>query len=83
MGLICILLQVWIIALVIRIVLTWFPTDPDSPVATIRGYLALITDPVLTPVRKVLPDVNLGSARLDLSPLLVIIGAQIILGFLC
>ena len=46
--------------------------------ATVAGFLYLVTDPVLTPLRRVLPPVRLGSVLLDLSPIVVIIGLQVL-----
>lgn len=78
MEIICLALTIFIVLLVVRMVLTWFPLDPDGMMATIAGFLFVITDPILAPIRRVLPPVRIGSAALDLSPLVVLIGVQII-----
>ena len=64
----------WII--IIDAILTFFPTvDRRSPyVKLIRG----ITEPMYRPIRKVIPTVRLGDVGLDLSPIIVILGIQLI-----
>jgi len=46
--------------------------------ASVAQFLYRITEPVLAPVRRVLPPMG----GLDLSPLVVIIGIQILTGIL-
>ncbi|MFQ5557839.1 MAG: YggT family protein [Acidimicrobiales bacterium] len=80
---VCVLLLLYLIAIVARVLLSWFPLDPDGMLATIGGFLYLVTDPVLLPLRRVLPPVRLGSVALDLSPIIVIVGVQILSSILC
>jgi YggT family protein len=47
--------------------------------ATVNGYLRVVTDPVLDPVRRLLPRVGM----LDLSPLVVLIVIQVIQAIVC
>ena len=83
MEIICLLLQLYLVAIFVRIVLSWFPLDPNGFMATVAGFLYVITDPVLAPLRRALPAVRLGNVALDLSPIIVIIGIQVLIGFLC
>ena len=70
------------IAIFARILLSWFPLDPDGVMATIGGLLYMITDPVLGPLRRVIPPLRLGNIALDLSAIIVIIGLNVILSLL-
>lgn len=79
MGLICALLQAYVIAIFVRIVLSWFAPEPGGAVASIERFLRSITDPVLEPVRRVMPRTGM----LDLSPLVVLIGIQILQAAIC
>jgi YggT family protein len=79
MSLICTLGQLYFIALIGRILLSWFPISPDSPFATIFSFLYTITEPVLGPVRRMLPPIGMGGMGLDLSPIIVFIGLQLVL----
>lgn len=83
MVIICNLLTIYMLMIVARIVLSYFPLDPDGAMATVAGFLFMITDPVLGPIRRVLPPLRLGGAAIDLSPLVVLIGIQILQGVIC
>jgi YggT family protein len=72
-------LQAYIVVLLARIILTWFPINPWSRVARFERVLAAITDPVLRPVRRILPPIRVGSMGLDLSPIVVFFGLEIII----
>lgn len=77
------ILQAYIVVLLIRIVLTWFPINPWSPMARVVRVLAAITDPVLVPVRRVLPPLTLGGASaIDLSPIVVFVALEILISVL-
>ena len=76
--------QAYLVVLLVRIVLTWFPINPWSRLARVVRWLSAVTDPVLVPVRRVLPPLRLGGggAALDLSPLVVFIALEIVLSIL-
>jgi YggT family protein len=69
------LLNLYLLAIFARIILSWFPINPGSPVATVAGVLYSITEPVLGPIRRVLPSVGM----FDLSPIVVIFAVQLVL----
>ncbi len=75
-SLIVLLLNLYLLAVLGRIILSWFPVSPDSPVASISSFFYAITEPVLGPVRSVLPSIGM----FDLSPIVVIIGIRILIG---
>lgn len=78
------LLQAYLVILLVRIVLTWFPIHPWSRLARVVRVLARITDPVLAPLRRVLPPLRLGGggAAIDLSPLILFFGLEILINLL-
>ncbi|MCB1013518.1 MAG: YggT family protein [Acidimicrobiales bacterium] len=78
MQLLCTLLTLYLLAVFARIILSWFPLEPGGAMAGVYQFLFTITEPVLGPLRRVIPPVGGGSFRLDLSPLIVLIGIQII-----
>ncbi len=74
----CLLAQAYFFALLARILLSWFPVSPDGLVATIFSFLYAITEPVLGPIRRVLPPVAMGGMGLDLSPIILIFVLQLV-----
>jgi YggT family protein len=77
-DLLCLAIVLYIIAMFGRFILSWFPIASDSPVAVVARVLFRITEPVLGPVRRLLPPVRLGGGALDLSPLIVLFTLQYI-----
>ncbi|HEY4485179.1 MAG TPA: YggT family protein [Nitrospiria bacterium] len=55
----------WVI--IIRALITWVNPDPYNPIVQ---FLYKITEPVLHPIRRLVPVYNIG---IDLSPLIVIL----------
>jgi len=82
-GLICTALTLYLIAIFGRIILSWFPLDPNGVAATIAGFLYMITDPILGPLRRAIPPVRLGTMALDLTPIIVIFGISILQRNIC
>ncbi len=61
------LLQALSWAIIIRILLSWFPNiNPDNPVIQL---LHSITDPILEPARRIIPTIGM----IDISPLVVLL----------
>jgi YggT family protein len=75
---VCLLLNLYLLALFARIILSWFPISPDSPMAPVFSFLYSVTEPVLGPIRRLLPPVGMGGMGLDLSPIIVVFGAQLL-----
>ena len=74
--------QLYIYVLIARILLSWFPVQPWSNLAKVVRALARVTDPVLVPVRRVIPPVRVGGMAIDLAPLAVMIALVIIVNIL-
>ena len=72
------LLQLYVILIFGRIILSWFPITPGSALAPVHNFLLAVTEPVLGPVRRALPPMRVGAVGLDLSPLIVLIGFQVL-----
>lgn len=70
----CLLLQFYVLAIFGRVLLSWFPFNPDGAMATVAGFLYAVTDPVMRPVRRMLPAARFGGMALDFSPVIVIFG---------
>lgn len=78
MEVICLLLSVYVLIVLVRIISSWFPMDPSSPIATALRVLDVVIDPVLVPIRRKLPPAQVGGMALDLSPLVLLLGVQVL-----
>ncbi len=58
-------------AVLIRVILSWVAPDPYNPMVRI---IVQITEPIMAPVRKLLPPMG----GFDLSPLFVLLGIQLL-----
>lgn len=70
----CSLVGLYTYLIIGRVILSWFPANPNGPLGQLLHVVHLLTDPVLVPVRKVLPL----AGPLDLSPLVVLLFLQIV-----
>ena len=83
MGIVCLILRIYSLVIFARIILEWVPVGNEHPVAQVRAVLRAVTEPVLGPVRRMLPPLRTGSIALDLSPLAVILGITVLNWILC
>ncbi len=67
----CRLLEAYFLVLIGRVVLSWFPISPGSGLATVYSIVYALTEPVLGPVRRLMPPIGMGGMGLDLSPIIV------------
>lgn len=72
LTLLVLLIRSYMLVIVVRVLLSWMPLDPRNPLVT---FIDSITEPILAPVRRLLPT---GRMTVDLSPLFVLLA----LGFL-
>lgn len=83
MSIICTALALYVWVVIARIILEWIPVPGDHPVGQLRRFLAQITDPILVPLRRVIPPLRTGTIALDLSPIVLILGLQIVQAVIC
>jgi YggT family protein len=74
LNLLCSLISVYYIILFARVILSWFPMQPGTALASIASIIYQITEPVMGPVRRIIPTVGM----IDISPIVVFFGIQII-----
>ena len=79
---VCALLNLYVLAILARVLLSWFPLHPDGPMATVAGFLCAVTDPLMLRLRRVIPPVRLGGVALDLSSVVAIFGIVVLRGLL-
>ena len=68
------LVTIFIYIIVINALLTWVTPDPSNPIVQL---LALISAPIIEPIRRVVPPV---AGVLDLSPIIAILGLYVVQG---
>ncbi len=87
MDLVCFILGVAFYVLIIWIVLGWivaFGRLPwGHPIRKIYDTLASVIEPVLRPIRNLLPPLRMGGMGLDLSPLILFFGLSILQRIIC
>jgi YggT family protein len=74
----CRLVQAYIIVIFVRVILSWFPISPGSGMASIYSVVYNLTEPVLGPIRRLMPGIGVGGMGLDLSPIIVILLVQLL-----
>jgi YggT family protein len=67
-----ILFVYWVIIL-IRVILSYFPAPASTIVRTLEKVVFALTEPVLAPLRRIIPPLRLGGMAMDLSPMIVIL----------
>ena len=65
------LLQILSIAILVRVLLTWFPIDQSNPIIRL---LFDVTEPVLAPFRRIIPKIGM----FDLSPIAAMLVIQFV-----
>ena len=61
--------QLFTYLILARVLLSWFPINPRGPMGQVVGWVMAATEPVLAPLRRVLPSFG----GLDLSPMIVLL----------
>jgi YggT family protein len=70
-----IIAQLYVFVLIARAILSWFPLRSDSPFIPVSRFLNAVTEPILAPVRRVIP----AAGMFDLSFLIVVLVLEIII----
>jgi YggT family protein len=73
-AILCQLTLLYEVAIILRIVFSWFPISQGGAMAKVNGVLVAVTDPVLGPLRRVLPSTGV----IDLSPLVALLTLEIV-----
>ena len=82
LHLIVTVLQIYLLFLFGRILLSWFPPPQSGFMVSLQRFLFAVTEPVLAPLRAILPPVRMGGMALDLSPTVLILAIFVLIGFL-
>jgi YggT family protein len=80
---ICILLFIYWIVLLVRVISSFFPIPFSGPVRQIMDIVYAITEPVMRPLRNMIPPIRMGAIALDLSPIIIFIVIAVLRQVLC
>ena len=87
LGLLCSVLRlvIWVVIawIVLSYVVMFGRVGWDHPVRRLYDGLTKVIEPVMRPIRQVIPPVRLGGAAVDLSPLILIVGLNLLIWFVC
>jgi YggT family protein len=64
--------------IVLSYIVTFGRLGWDHPVRRVYTALSKVIEPVLRPIRAVIPPVRMGGAAIDLSPLILILGLSLL-----
>jgi YggT family protein len=78
-GILCAILIVFIVVLVLRAVLSWFPVRPGTTLAQVNGILFDLTEWALRPMRQLIPPVGM----FDVSFMVLLFGLFILYRVIC
>jgi len=81
-SLLCVVLQIYYLILIVRIVLSWVPSVPEPVRPLARGVRA-VTDPLLIPLRGLIPSIRMGAMAIDVSPILLFLAIVILQRVVC
>lgn len=81
-SLVCLALNGLYILLIVYVVLSWVPRPPEPLLPVVRGVHRIV-DPLVRPLRQVVPPIQLGGMGLDISVLVLFFILVIVQGFVC
>lgn len=79
LDLVVTLLQVYFYAVFAWVILSWIRVSSTHPLGRVQHFLDRIIYPVILPIRRVVPPIRIGGGALDLSPIILLIGIQIVI----
>ena len=65
------LCDLFTILIIIRAILSWFPISPTNPIVSVLNQ---VTEPILAPLRRIIPRLGM----IDITPMVAIIILQVI-----
>jgi len=75
----CALVTAYLVVLFARAIMSWFPIRPGTPWSSVYGILLDLTEPVLAPLRRIIPPAGM----FDLSFLVLFLALGILRAAIC
>lgn len=78
-GIPCAILTAYMVVLFARAILSWFPINAGTPIANIYRVLIDLTEPLLAPLRRVIPPAGM----FDLSFMVLALAVVVLQSIVC
>jgi len=75
----CSLGNLYVLILVARAILSWFPIRSDSPFVPVSRFLNLVTEPILAPFRRIIPPAGMFDVSFIVAVIVVEIFTSVVL----
>jgi YggT family protein len=79
----CIALYAYMIIMLVRVFSSYFPAPRSEAFRRFMDLVHAVTEPVLRPLRSLLPPLRMGGMGLDLSPIIVFVVIGILTNYTC
>lgn len=76
------LLLLYFYAVFAWVILSWIHVSSVHPLGRVQTFLDRIIYPVILPIRRVIPPIRIGGGALDLSPIVLLLGVQLLRRFI-
>jgi YggT family protein len=78
-NVLCALITAYLVVLILRAILSWFPIRPGTTMAAISRLLSDLTEPVVAPIRRMIPPAGM----FDIAFMVVFFGLLILRSIVC
>ena len=82
-DILCVVLLLFELVFLLRLVLSFFPIQPDTPWGSLRSLSVAATEPVVMPIRRMVPPLPGAMAGFGIAELLILIALQILVRIVC
>ena len=79
----CFALSAYTLILLARVLLSWFRPPLSGSLRVAWDLIHAVTEPVLAPLRKVLPPLQAGGMGIDFSPVLAFVALAVLQRVIC
>jgi YggT family protein len=70
---------IYLLMLILRAVLSWFPIEPGSPMSKVSHWLTKVTEPVIAPFRKIVPPLGMFDISFMIAFFVILIFTEYVL----
>lgn len=82
LDLLVLILRIYFYAVFAWVILSWIRVSSVHPLGRLQTFLDRIIYPLILPIRRVIPPIRIGAGALDLSPIILLLAIQILIGII-